>query len=744
MMKKIIFFCGYILVFFGLSSMERENNASEKKRQDAHQAKAYSIQKKQTLLAYDNLNDSVIVSYKNYIKKIDSNGSATAYFKAHTEPIIFLDYDEPRKSIISIALDGYIKCWDAITLVCTKKYYKPLAKFDKAYLDSNHNFIVVAHKSGNSESKIDILKSQEFELIDTLVVYNLITAVCCTNSCDKVIVGADTGLIKVIDRGTKNVCDIKLDIVKPIIGLHYDKSKNYIIALANRSLYIYDLAHFSLVHKTDFKAKSLTASFYHEPAKLLFIGFAFGTVKALNIENNKIVFNKRENEGSIRAIDFDYRNQHIIVLSKDGAIKFCDVNTTKCVKNVILVTPPNVPDKQKKANKKNEQNSPLDVELINSGQSSDESTSTLCANTNTNSLHKRQKTNPEDDGFKSNDSQRQNSSAQKAITSKDMSIPPESEIKDLGKPLQHDSLILTDVSDSPRSLQAPISFETANSAHNVINNCSAITALCSASKGFVYASANTLIKLFDIANKSFHDLPNLNEKATALIYDSTDNRFGIGSERGMIRWYDINKGLYSYFVAHNSAITKFCYIPQLKRLISGAADGSINIWPSYGPSFALMGHAGKITGLCCNYKRFNIISSSEDGMVKFWNMLDGSCEKAIVCSNGITSLCTDDNGDYIAVSLSNKNVCLLDMSSRYCLYQFADSASYIGRLKLEDINNFEIFGFNDCNLVSISPKGKSELKMHNSPIQAMVFCPSFNCIVTGSADGVLNVWGYTR
>jgi WD40 repeat protein len=73
---------------------------------------------------------------------------------------------------------------------------------------------------------------------------------------------------------------------------------------------------------------------------------------------------------------------------------------------------------------------------------------------------------------------------------------------------------------------------------------------------------------------------------------------------------------------HTDWVTALCFTPDGKELISGDRAGGLSVWDTQGHEIqSVTAHAGEITGIAC---RGNFVAtSSEDGTVKFWDIMDG-------------------------------------------------------------------------------------------------------------------------
>jgi hypothetical protein len=84
---------------------------------------------------------------------------------------------------------------------------------------------------------------------------------------------------------------------------------------------------------------------------------------------------------------------------------------------------------------------------------------------------------------------------------------------------------------------------------------------------------------------------------------------------------------------HTDWVTALSFTPDGKALISGDRAGGLAVWDTQGHELqSISAHAGAITGIACRGDL--VATSSEDGTVKFWDIVEGQETKSWQAHDG--------------------------------------------------------------------------------------------------------------
>ena len=98
---------------------------------------------------------------------------------------------------------------------------------------------------------------------------------------------------------------------------------------------------------------------------------------------------------------------------------------------------------------------------------------------------------------------------------------------------------------------------------------------------------------------------------------------------------------------HTDWVTALSFTPDGKSLISGDRAGGLSVWDTQGHELQSMSdHTAAITGIAC---RGNLVAtSSEDGTVKFWDIIEGKQIKSwLACPAGVRSVAFTPDGHIV-------------------------------------------------------------------------------------------------
>jgi mono/diheme cytochrome c family protein len=97
----------------------------------------------------------------------------------------------------------------------------------------------------------------------------------------------------------------------------------------------------------------------------------------------------------------------------------------------------------------------------------------------------------------------------------------------------------------------------------------------------------------------------------------------LGGPGRLVKIFTVNDGkMIAKMKKHTDWVTALCFTPDGKMLISGDRAGGLSAWDTMGRELqSVSAHTAAITGIAC---RGNVVAtSSEDGDVKFWDMVEG-------------------------------------------------------------------------------------------------------------------------
>ncbi len=143
-----------------------------------------------------------------------------------------------------------------------------------------------------------------------------------------------------------------------------------------------------------------------------------------------------------------------------------------------------------------------------------------------------------------------------------------------------------------------------------------------------------------------------------------------GYENTLRLWSDLNGAVpTSIRMEDSNPETVITYAPVGNLIAAGTRKGFIRLWRTDGIlERSLTGHTNSVTGLA--FSGNTLISSSEDGTARFWNMGDGIQTKSLKLGEPGTSLAVDKLGELLALGTQSGKTYIWDIKNNRWLGKF--------------------------------------------------------------------------
>ncbi|MGB3346188.1 MAG: tetratricopeptide repeat protein, partial [Candidatus Humimicrobiia bacterium] len=234
-------------------------------------------------------------------------------------------------------------------------------------------------------------------------------------------------------------------------------------------------------------------------------------------------------------------------------------------------------------------------------------------------------------------------------------------------------------------------------------------------KYFVSASSDNTLKLWDINSGDCLTTFVGHEDSIYAVAITLDGKYVVsGSDDNTLKLWDINTGeCLRTFEGHKGWVNCVVITTDGKYIVSGSNDNTLKLWDiNTGECLrTFKGHKGWVKSIDVSKlskpvgrtkKKQYIISGSDDGTIKLWDLNNGECLLTFEGHKyGINTIAFSKDDRYIISGSSDNTIKLWDLNSGECL------------------RNFE---------------------GHNKAVKDLVITPDGGFIISGSLDDTLRLW----
>ncbi|MBA7533727.1 Tol-Pal system protein TolB [subsurface metagenome] len=196
------------------------------------------------------------------------------------------------------------------------------------------------------------------------------------------------------------------------------------------------------------------------------------------------------------------------------------------------------------------------------------------------------------------------------------------------------------------------------------------------------------------------------------------------------------------FNGYESCISSAVFLPDGKRILTGASDKTARLWDLKGNGLQVfIGHESSVTSLAFSPDSNTILTGSDDKTARLWDLKGNELQVFKGHEGYISSVAFSPDGKRILTGASDKTARLWNLEGNE-LQVFKGHESYINLAAFSSDGKTILTGSGDntARLWDLEGNGLQVFKGHESSVTSLAFSPDGNTILTGSDDNTARLW----
>ena len=197
----------------------------------------------------------------------------------------------------------------------------------------------------------------------------------------------------------------------------------------------------------------------------------------------------------------------------------------------------------------------------------------------------------------------------------------------------------------------------------------------------------------------------------------------------------------SSLLAHEGRITSTSFSPDSTQVITASEDGTARVWNlKTKESRVLKGHRKAITSSDFSSDGYQVVTASEDGTARVWNLRSGDSIVLEGHTGSITSVSFSPDSKYILTASTDSTARVWDLQNQNFKVLSGHREAVINAGFSPDSTHVVTSSFNTARVWNLENDSSKIFEGHERTINSVNFSPDGTQIVTASWDGTARIW----
>ena len=199
------------------------------------------------------------------------------------------------------------------------------------------------------------------------------------------------------------------------------------------------------------------------------------------------------------------------------------------------------------------------------------------------------------------------------------------------------------------------------------------------------------------------------------------------------------------YQGHAYAVTAVAWSPDGRRIASGSADATVQVWDASNGADALVyrGHTYAVEGIAWSPAGKRIVSCGEDGTILEWDADNGRTLVRTAVISGTDAIAWSSGGQRIAAASQYWTVTIVDAADGTFLFTYQGHTASVNAVAWSPERNQVASGSADETVQVWNATSGNDVvtyQGHTGGVNAVAWSPNGRRIVSGASDTTAQVW----